>query len=190
MWSKRQTWPPTCLWQFFISQRIGNWRRNVSELHTSRRTPLQRYGLRNWERPCTVGTLNVAAVRQLKWPWLNCFGHSLNLAVNYSLQKEKAKTDRAFGVCRSINGTFSHSRQRWWELCKAQEQLNIPQHMLLMVGLMYWLNNFLIAHTERKKGKIESTWTASCKVFIKTKNAPENSRGLLIRSIADLDEYE
>lgn len=42
----------------------------------------------------------------------------------------------------------------------------------------------------RRKKKIESTWTASCKVFIKTLNAPENSKGLLIKSIADLDEYE
>ncbi|KAI7792413.1 putative zinc finger BED domain-containing protein 1-like [Triplophysa rosa] len=62
----------------------------------------------------------VAAIRGLRWPWLNCFGHNLNLAINYSLQKEKAKTDR--GLWR---------RRR--ELRKAQEQLNLPQHMLITV---------------------------------------------------------
>lgn len=25
---------------------------------------------------------NVAAIRQLKWPWFSCFGHNLNLAIN------------------------------------------------------------------------------------------------------------
>ncbi|KAM3842487.1 E3 SUMO-protein ligase ZBED1 [Diretmus argenteus] len=73
----------------------------------------------------------VAAIRELKWPWLNCFGHNLNLAVNNSLQKEKVKTDRAFGVCRSINGAFAHSWQRRREFSKVQEQLNLPQHKLI-----------------------------------------------------------
>ncbi len=42
------------------------------------------------------GASIVAAIRGLKWPWLNCFGHNLNVAVNYSQQKEKARTDCAF----------------------------------------------------------------------------------------------
>nr|XP_055051518.1 E3 SUMO-protein ligase ZBED1 [Misgurnus anguillicaudatus] len=80
----------------------------------------------------------VAAIRGLKWPWLNCFGHNLNVAVNYSLQKEKPKTDRAFGICRSINGAFSHSWQRRRELRKAQEQLNLPQTMLITDCATRW----------------------------------------------------
>ncbi|XDV20327.1 hypothetical protein PO909_025676 [Leuciscus waleckii] len=72
-----------------------------------------------------------AAVRQLNWPWLNCFGHNLNVAINNSLQKEKASTDRAFGVCRATNGAFSKSWHRRRELVKAQEELNIPNHSLI-----------------------------------------------------------
>ncbi|MBN3309591.1 ZBED1 protein, partial [Amia calva] len=73
----------------------------------------------------------VAAIRQLNWPWLNCFGHNLNVAINNSLQKEKASTDRAFGVCRAINGAFSKSWPQRRELMKAQEELNIPHHSLI-----------------------------------------------------------
>ncbi|XP_067280629.1 E3 SUMO-protein ligase ZBED1-like [Pseudorasbora parva] len=80
----------------------------------------------------------VAAIRDLKWPWLNCFGHNLNVAVNYSLQKEKPKTDRAVGICRSINGAFSHSWLRRRELRKAQEQLNLPQTMLITDCATRW----------------------------------------------------
>lgn len=42
----------------------------------------------------------------------------------------------------------------------------------------------------RKHKKIESTWTASCKVFIKPNGAAENSRGLLIKNISELDKYD
>lgn len=74
----------------------------------------------------------VSAIRELDWPWLNCFGHNLNVAVNNAM-KDKEKTDRAFGVCRSINGAFAHSWQRRRELRKAQEELNLPQHSLITV---------------------------------------------------------
>lgn len=84
----------------------------------------------------------VAAIRGLKWPWLNCFGHNLNVAVNYSLQKEKPRTDRAFGICRSINGAFSHSWQRRRELCTMQEQLNLPQTMLVTDCANHWKSTY------------------------------------------------
>ncbi|XP_052429876.1 E3 SUMO-protein ligase ZBED1 isoform X2 [Carassius gibelio] len=84
----------------------------------------------------------VAAIRGLKWPWLNCFGHNLNVAVNYSLQKEKPRTDRAFGICRSINGAFSHSWQRRRELCTMQEQLNLPQTMLVTDCATHWKSTY------------------------------------------------
>lgn len=75
----------------------------------------------------------VAAIRQLKWPWLNCFGHNLNLAVNNSLAHMKASTDRAFGVCKAINTAFSHSFHRRNELEKAQVEMDIPVHSLIPV---------------------------------------------------------
>lgn len=42
----------------------------------------------------------------------------------------------------------------------------------------------------RRQDKIQSTWTAGCKVFIKTNDATENARGLLIKNIAQLDKYD
>ncbi|KAI2662058.1 E3 SUMO-protein ligase ZBED1 [Labeo rohita] len=75
----------------------------------------------------------IAAIRQLKLPWLSCFGHNLNIAINNSLKKQQASTDQAFGVCRAVNTAFSHS---WWrrrELSKAQEELKLPQHSLITV---------------------------------------------------------
>lgn len=39
----------------------------------------------------------------------------------------------------------------------------------------------------RKQGHIESTWTMNCKVFIKRKGAPENSRGQWIRDMKQLE---
>ncbi|KAK0140604.1 Zinc finger BED domain-containing protein 1 [Merluccius polli] len=38
----------------------------------------------------------VAAIRQLKWPWLSCFGHNLNLAITNSLARQSAVTDPSF----------------------------------------------------------------------------------------------
>ncbi len=62
-------------------------------------------GLRAWgiveEKVAYITTENraniVAAVHDLKWSWINCFEHNLNVAVNNTLNKEKAKTDQAFG---------------------------------------------------------------------------------------------
>lgn len=64
---------------------------------------LQAWGVGEEKVVCITtdnGANIVAAVRDLKWPWISCFGHNLNLAVNNTLNKEKAKTDWAFGVCR------------------------------------------------------------------------------------------
>ena len=43
----------------------------------------------------------------------------------------------------------------------------------------------------KKQEKIQSTWTASCKVFIKTNGAtPEAEKVLVIRNISELDKYD
>lgn len=75
----------------------------------------------------------VEAIRQLKWPWLSCFGHSLNLAINISLAQQRASTDRAFAVCRAVNTAFSHSWLRRRELQKAQVEMKLPEHSLITV---------------------------------------------------------
>ena len=76
----------------------------------------------------------VAAVRNLQWPWLNCFGHNLTVAVNNAIKKDKTATDHAFGTCRAINGAFAHSWLRRRELRKAQDELELPEHNMIAVS--------------------------------------------------------
>ena len=40
-----------------------------------------------------------AAVERLQWPWLNCFGHNLNLAVNNSLAQHRSDRRGWSGPC-------------------------------------------------------------------------------------------
>ena len=43
----------------------------------------------------------------------------------------------------------------------------------------------------RKQGKIQSTWTASCKVFIKLNGeTPEEEKVMVIKDISELDKYD
>lgn len=42
----------------------------------------------------------------------------------------------------------------------------------------------------RKQRKIQSTWTANCKIFIKLKGTPEEAKVLVIRDIEELDKYQ
>lgn len=72
---------------------------------------LHDWGLKDNNMSCVTtdsGSNIKVAVRNLGWPWLSCFGHNLN-----TIEKtEKARTDRALAVCRTINGMFSHSWKR------------------------------------------------------------------------------
>lgn len=42
----------------------------------------------------------------------------------------------------------------------------------------------------RKQKKIQSTWTANCKVFIKLNGSPEEAKVLVIRSMQKLEKYQ
>ncbi|XP_067303173.1 E3 SUMO-protein ligase ZBED1-like [Pseudorasbora parva] len=79
-----------------------------------------------------------AAIRSLHWPWLNCFGHNLNLAVTNALHDQRQKTERALGLCRNIVGAFSHSWQRKHELHKKQVDLGLPNHSLITDCATRW----------------------------------------------------
>ncbi|KAJ8346462.1 hypothetical protein SKAU_G00278630 [Synaphobranchus kaupii] len=79
----------------------------------------------------------VAAVRQLGWQWLNCFGHDLHLAVTNAVAAEK-DTGRALGMCRTLVGTFSHSWLKKRDLRKAQTELQLPQHSLVVDCATRW----------------------------------------------------
>ena len=59
----------------------------------------QEWGIEEEKISCITtdnGANIIAAVRELKWPWLNCFGHNVNVAINNALDGEK---DRVAGVC-------------------------------------------------------------------------------------------
>ncbi|XP_077100033.1 E3 SUMO-protein ligase ZBED1 [Siphateles boraxobius] len=103
---------------------------------------LHDWGLKEDNVSCVTtdsGSNIKAAVRNLGWPWLSCFGHNLNLAVSNTFEKtEKARTDRALAVCRTINGFFSHSWKRRRELKKAQVQLGLPEHSLVTDCATRW----------------------------------------------------
>ena len=66
-------------------------------------------------------------------------------------------------------------------------------------GTDVYLNEHLTKHNAdiakqarylRKQKKIQSTWTASCKIFIKLNGTPEEAKVLLIKSIEELDKYQ
>lgn len=41
----------------------------------------------------------------------------------------------------------------------------------------------------KKQGKIQATWTSSCKIFIKLNGAPEEAKVLVIRDIEELERF-
>lgn len=83
---------------------------------------LHDWGLKKDNVSCVTtdtGSNIKAVVGNLGWPWLSCFGHNLNLAESNTIEKtEKARTDRALSVYRTINSMFSHSWKRRRELQK------------------------------------------------------------------------
>lgn len=81
----------------------------------------------------------VAAITKvLCWPWVNCFGHNLHLAVNNTLAdtKNRKTIDNTMQRCRSTIGQFSHSWKRKRDMRKAQEDLGIPEHALITVSYL------------------------------------------------------
>ncbi|XP_046873195.1 E3 SUMO-protein ligase ZBED1-like [Hypomesus transpacificus] len=80
----------------------------------------------------------VAAIRNLGWPWLNCFGHNLHLAVSHGLDSDKDRTARAMGLCRNLVNTFNLSWLKKRDLRKAQTETNVPQHNLVLDVATRW----------------------------------------------------
>lgn len=67
------------------------------------KSALEDWGLDEHKLVCiaTDNSANiVAAIRNLGWPWLNCFGHNLHLAVSHGLDSDKDRTARAIGLCK------------------------------------------------------------------------------------------
>ena len=81
----------------------------------------------------------VAAItKEAQWPWLNCFGHNLHLAVTNAMTKDpktKEKTDKAMLQSRGLANAFSKSWQKRRDLGRAQEELGLDKHCLIQVKL-------------------------------------------------------
>ena len=73
--------------------------------------------------------------------------------------------------------------KQWKKLKGSNVFMN--EHLTKRNGEISWK-----ARQLKKQGKIQSTWTVSCKVFIKPVGAAENSRGMCIKSIDQLDKFE
>ncbi len=59
-----------------------------------------------------------------------CKQRNLDLAVVSSL-KDETRVSRAFGVCRKLVSTFSHSWKKKRELMGVQQELGLPSHSLI-----------------------------------------------------------
>ena len=46
------------------------------------------------------------------------------------------------------------------------------------------------ARNLKKQGKIQSTWTNNCKIFIKLNGTPEQAKVVVIRAMEELDRYQ
>ena len=82
------------------------------------------------------GSNIVSAAGILDWSRLSCFGHNLHLSVTKAIQDD-SRCSRALGVCRKIVSSFSMSWKRKRELTKAQINLNLKQHSLIAVSVIF-----------------------------------------------------
>ncbi|XP_051997764.1 E3 SUMO-protein ligase ZBED1-like [Xyrauchen texanus] len=65
----------------------------------------------------------VAAVKKLNWPWLNCFGHNLHLAITNAMARVKDRTARAMGLCHTLAYSVQDCATRWGTKQKKVERV-------------------------------------------------------------------
>jgi len=100
------------------------------------RASLESWDLDEHNQTCITsdsGTNVTCAAEKLSWTRLPCFGHVLHNAVGNATKSDN-RIYRAFGICRKIVGTFSHSWKKRRELTKVQADLNLPNHSLVTVS--------------------------------------------------------
>ncbi len=76
----------------------------------------------------------VAAVNKLNRPWLNCFCHNLHLAETNAIASANDRTVPAMGLWHSLVSMFPQSWLKRRDATKAQVELQIPQHGLILVS--------------------------------------------------------
>ena len=100
------------------------------------RASLESWDLDEHNQTCITsdnGTNVICAAEKLSWTRLPCFGHVLHNAVGNATKNDN-RISRAFGICRKIVCTFSHSWKKKRELTKVQADLNLPNHSLVTVS--------------------------------------------------------
>ena len=126
----------------------------VPEDHTAENLVLVLQGvLESWDLPenrlaCATtdnGSNIVAALRELNWSRLSCFGHNLHLAITNSM-KNDSRITRAIDIAHKIINSFSHSWKKKRDLAKLQTEMDLPSHSLITVSILHNLicNNCII----------------------------------------------
>ena len=114
----------------------------VPEDHTAENlAPVLQGVLESWGLPenrlaCATtdnGANIVAAMRNLKWKRLSCFGHNLHLAITNSMKSDSHVT-RATDIAHKIINTFAHSWKKKRDLTLAQIEMKLPSHSLITVS--------------------------------------------------------
>ena len=114
----------------------------VPEDHTAENlVPVFQGVLESWGLPenrlaCATtdnGTNIVAAMRDLKWNRLLCFGHNLHLAITNSMKSDNRVT-RAIGIAHKIINAFAHSWKKKRDLTQLQVEMKLPSHSLITVS--------------------------------------------------------
>ena len=100
---------------------------------------LESWGLPENRLACATtdnGTNIVAAMRDLQWNRLSCFGHNLHLAITNST-KNDCRVTRAIDIAHKIINAFAHSWKKKRDLTKLQVELKLPSHSLITVRTWY-----------------------------------------------------
>ena len=114
----------------------------VHEDHTAENlVPVLQGVLESWGLPenrlaCATtdnGPNIVAAMRNLNWNRLSCFGHNLNLAITNSM-KGDSRITRAIDIAHKIINTFAHSWKKKRDLTQVQIEIKLPTHLLITVS--------------------------------------------------------
>ncbi|KAL7405847.1 hypothetical protein ABVT39_008511 [Epinephelus coioides] len=95
----------------------------------------------------------------------------------------KNKTDKPAIIMRFVNRKHKNALIRQGKKLKGSD-VYLNEHLTKRNGDIARRARFL-----RKQRKIQSTWTANCKIYIKLNGSPEEAKVLVIRDIDELDKY-
>ncbi|KAM3618395.1 uncharacterized protein V6R79_019930 [Siganus canaliculatus] len=97
---------------------------------------------------------------------------------------QRNKVDKPAVIIRFTNRKHKIALLRQGRKLKGSD-VYVNEHLTKKNAEIAWKARFL-----RKQGKIQSTWTANCKVCIKLNGSPEEAKVLVIRDMGELDKYQ